>query len=436
MLRKLKHKLIGICIISTTLITTVITLIALSFAEQQLNTQSQLTLANNLLSIIEHLQNQVFSYSWLAQMETNNKMVIHISNSSTSLSFPGSYIIDSERNELITLAETTAKEYTSPSLIHSSNDFYRSPNTNFNMYTNKKHYLCLITTTTLKDTNYQILLIEDMVDYDQQILQMRSFFVSLIILGSIVLGAFSFWFVAQAIKPVELSHKEQTEFVASASHELRSPLAVIRTSIDELIEDKSTQDNRFVHIIDKECNQLTRLVNDLLFLARTDSAHWQITTHPVEPDTLLLDIYDSLFPLVQNQQHSIELILPDTKQQPLCIDAERITQAISILVQNALSYTPVNTCIILSLENIKNYIRISIIDHGPGISDTAKAHIFKRFYRVDPARHETQHYGLGLSIAYEIIKLHQGKLSVSDTPGGGATFTILLPSKSFLGPQA
>lgn len=427
MLLKLKHKLTAICIISTTTIITIITLIALSFSEKQINLRTEIALENNLLNIFEHLQNQVLSYSWLAQMEVHNTMIIDISTNSNSLSFPGSYIINDKRQTLITLAKTTHTNIYRFNPSKSYDDSYSKRPSMKNLYSNGEHYLSVIASATYNNTYYQIILIQDMKDNDHQIFLMRIFFIFLIILGSILLGFFSFWFVGKAIKPIAISQKEQTDFVAAASHELRSPLAVIRTSTDELIEDDRIEDKHFIHIISRECSQLTRLVNDLLFLSRTDSSHWQVICQPIEIDTLLLDIYDSFLPIAHSRKYILDLQLPDTKQPAILIDAERITQTISILLNNAFTYTPPSSQILISLENIKGYIKISISDNGPGIPDAVKPYIFKRFYRADSSRHASQHYGLGLSVAYEIIKLHHGHISVQDTPGGGATFVILLP---------
>ena len=118
----------------------------------------------------------------------------------------------------------------------------------------------------------------------------------------------------------------------------------------------------------------------------------------------LLDAYDSFLSLVSQKEHSLDIELPDEKQPKVMIDLERITQVLSILINNVLAYTPVHTKIILSLVNTKYYAIISVADNGPGISHHGKNHIFKRFYRGDSSRHASEHHRLGLSIAYEIMK--------------------------------
>lgn len=428
MLLKLKHKLIAICIISTTLIVSLLITLALNFSERQLSARNDLILKNNLLTIVDHLQDQVFSYVWLAQMESTNHMIIDISTHSVPISFPGSYITDSTRHELIALSKAIAQNKLHYDEAIPVSDVSTASLTIFPIKYKKGHYSSLITSFKFQDTTYQVLLIHDLAQSDQQIIKIRCFFIGLTLVGIGLLGLFSSWFVKKAIKPIEISQKEQTDFVAAASHELRSPLAVIYTLSDDIIREKRPLDIHFVQMIMRECSQLTRLVNDLLFLARSDSGYWQIITKPIELDTLLLDIYDSFLSVAENHHHSLDITLPNTKQSPTSIDSERITQAISVLINNAISHTPSSTQITLSLENIKGYSKISVIDNGPGIPDDIKPHIFKRFYRADQSRHDSKHYGLGLNVAFEIAKLHHGKLSVEDTPGGGTTFVLLLPN--------
>lgn len=425
MLQKLKRKLTLICIIGTTTIITIITLIALYFSETQLRIRNQYALENNLLNIIEHIQDNTLSYSWLAMEESNNDFVLHISTASDALSFPGSYLTGAKREELLQLVHQKALEL-SPS---SGKFIFTSEHTplTFSLKANAIHYEVIIDSIYCNNVNYQITLIQDMTRVDHQILFMRSIFILLILLGSTLLGFFSYWFVGKAIKPIALSQKEQTDFVSAASHELRSPLAVIRTSTDELLDNPIIQDNKHIHIISNECNQLTKLVSDLLFLSATDSKHLHIHLEPIEMDTLLIDIYDSFLSLVQNQEHFLDLELPSAKQPEILVDRERMIQTLSILLNNALTYTPCHTTITLLLENTPTSVIVKLIDHGPGIPDASKVHIFKRFYRLDTSRHTSDHYGLGLSIAYEIIKHHHGHLTIEDTPGGGATFVIQLP---------
>lgn len=102
-------------------------------------------------------------------------------------------------------------------------------------------------------------------------------------------------------------------------------------------------------------------------------------------------------------------------------------QVITILLDNAISYTPAGGTVILKCSETAKAYCIEVVDNGIGIDDTAKKRIFDRFYRADDSRTSKAHFGLGLSIAKEIVELHYGTILVSDTKGGGATFRVTLP---------
>lgn len=172
---------------------------------------------------------------------------------------------------------------------------------------------------------------------------------------------------------------------------------------------------------------MSLLINDMLSLSNADNHSWKM--HPVfcELDTLLLDTYEKYEPLMQDHHMKFFIELPEEEIPPCPCDPERISQVLGILLDNAISYVPANGKIVLSLSQTETHFLIRVKDNGPGIPDSAKTSVFRRFYRADSARNNRQHFGLGLCIAYEIISLHKGTISVLDTPGGGSTFQISLP---------
>ena len=226
---------------------------------------------------------------------------------------------------------------------------------------------------------------------------------------------------------LEKSRQEQTEFIAAASHELRSPLAVILSGISAMKKADSKEQGHFLSVIEKEGTRMSLLINDMLSLSNADNHSWKM--HPVfcELDTLLLDTYEKYEPLMQDHHMKFFIELPEEEIPPCPCDPERISQVLGILLDNAISYVPENGKIILSLSQTETHFLIRVKDNGPGIPDSAKTSVFRRFYRADSARNNRQHFGLGLCIAYEIISLHKGTISVLDTPGGGSTFQISLP---------
>lgn len=229
------------------------------------------------------------------------------------------------------------------------------------------------------------------------------------------------------ILPLEESHRKQTEFIAAASHELRSPLAVILSGISALQTASPEDRPRFLSALHDEGTRMSRLVNDMLSLANADNQSWSIFPAPCELDTLVLDTYEKYEALMEQKHLRFSIGLPDTILAPCTCDASRISQVLCILLDNAISYVPENGKIRLSLTETDSSFRISVQDNGPGIPDEKKKSVFERFYRADSARNDKQHFGLGLCISHEIITLHKGDISVSDTPGGGAVFTVSLP---------
>lgn len=175
-----------------------------------------------------------------------------------------------------------------------------------------------------------------------------------------------------------------------------------------------------------EGKRMSRLIDDMLTLSGTDSSHFTIHKTTVELDTLLLSAYEKFEPLAIKKCISLRITLPDQLIPPCSCDKERIEQVLSILLDNALSYTPSGGKICLSLQTSSDKLILRVADHGIGIPDSEKKAVFERFYRCDKSHKDKNHFGLGLCIAQEIIHMHRGKLWVEDTPGGGATFVVVL----------
>ena len=142
----------------------------------------------------------------------------------------------------------------------------------------------------------------------------------------------------------------------------------------------------------------------------------------------IVDRYLSSKTVAAQKGMQLRIELPDTALPPYVCDGERIAQVLSILLDNAMSYTPQGGHILLSLSKEGNRWMLRVQDNGPGIPQEARAQIFERFYRAEKSRKDKEHFGLGLCIAQEIVRLHRGRLYLDDTPGGGATFVVSLPA--------
>ena len=241
--------------------------------------------------------------------------------------------------------------------------------------------------------------------------------------------------IKRAFEPTEKILKGQKEFVAAASHELKSPLAVIMTSAEKL-QDTISQDEPQIQAglqtIDSECMRMSRLVRDMLLLASSDADKWTIQKSEVNLDTLLISLYEAYEPVCMKEKLCLNLDLNQTSFPKLFTDRERLFQILSVFMDNAIYYSPagasIDICTSLSLREVT----ISIVDHGCGVAEKDKPYIFDRFYCADKSRSDKTHFGLGLSIALELSKMLEGTVGFTDTTGGGATFYITLPITKIL----
>lgn len=259
-----------------------------------------------------------------------------------------------------------------------------------------------------------------------QIFHQRILWGGLLLIAVLALVVFSWFFTGKMLRPLEENRKRQTQFIASASHELRSPLAVILSSV-QAIEADTGECRRFLSTIKSEGTRMSRLIGDMLALANADNKSWSIMKSPCELDTLLLETYEKYEPLLREKGISMNVELPDESLSPCRCDGGRISQVLGILLDNGASYVPAGGKIRLGVEEKEKYFRIYVEDNGPGISDENKEAVFQRFYRADSSRKDKQHLGLGLCIAKEIVTLHHGSIRIEDTKGGGTTFVVRLP---------
>lgn len=232
----------------------------------------------------------------------------------------------------------------------------------------------------------------------------------------------------KAFTPTERVLKSQKDFVATASHELKSPLAVMIANTDVLLENKSLDETarQAAGTIEAECMRLSRLVKDMLLLSSSDARAWSLHESDVDMDTLLITLYETYEQTCMKNGIELKLELSEDSYPPLRTDKDRLFQILCIFMDNAIQHSENNPLIEIQAASSGNQISFSIADHGQGISDEEKKWIFGRFYSGDKSHTNKTNFGLGLSIAEELAKMLKGRIQVSDTPGGGATFTILL----------
>jgi heavy metal sensor kinase len=227
------------------------------------------------------------------------------------------------------------------------------------------------------------------------------------------------------IAKVEASLEEQRRFLADTSHELRSPLTVIRANLGFLWRETDPETRaECLHEAEDEAARMSRLVNDLLLLGQVEAGEL-LQRAPVAVDQLLSEVAEQV--RVQSDQRRVELL--PAEPTVILADRDRLKQLLWNLVENAVRYTPAGGLIRLGMARDADWIELSVSDNGPGIAPEHLNRLFDRFYRVDRARSRaTGGAGLGLAIVKHIAQAHGGSVSVESAVGQGSTFRVRLPA--------
>lgn len=249
-------------------------------------------------------------------------------------------------------------------------------------------------------------------------------------ISGLVLAFFGSLFMTnRALIPIKESWKRQKDFVADASHELRTPLTVIETTLDILFSRRHQSIEsqiKWLENIQTENKRMTKLVSDLLLLARADSEQGILEKKIFSLHSALIEAYIPFESIALQKGISLEPF--EGPSVEFCGDELRIKQLVVILIDNALKHTPSGGNVRMILRDIGSSIEIVVSDTGEGIEKEHIDKIFQRFYRVDKARSRKEgSVGLGLSIAQWIIKEHNGSVKVDSDKGTGTTFSIILP---------
>lgn len=254
-------------------------------------------------------------------------------------------------------------------------------------------------------------------------------------LGGIMALVFSdlggMWLTQQALKPIKQNFQRLKQFTADASHELRSPLTAINSAIEVMQshpERIHPRDTKKLVAIASATNQLIRLAEDLLFLARSDAA---VTPLPLRQTSLPLDeVLQDLVDLLEPQARVKEITFTSRFLAGISVngDAAQLTRLFSNLLENALKYTAAGGSVVLSMARSNRFAVVLVEDTGVGIAPEDLPFIFQRFWRTDQARsRQLEGSGLGLAIAQAIAQQHGGKITVSSQVGIGSCFRVHLP---------
>ncbi len=224
------------------------------------------------------------------------------------------------------------------------------------------------------------------------------------------------------------------DFVANASHELRTPLAIINGYLENLIDDDLVSEpemaRRFLSIMRKHADRISRIVEDMLVISRLESGEASaLKVEPFRFRSCINDILERLESVVRNQHAEINVVMP---APDLILEGDRFywTQVLFNLVENALKQNPYHGLRVeIGCESIGENLRIWVSDNGVGIPSADLPHIFRRFFRVEKhhSQQEIKGTGLGLSIVKRAVEAHGGGISVTSVPGNETKFLISVP---------
>lgn len=429
MFKKVHFRLTMLCAGITVCILCLFTGMYLYIAEKTLTENHDLSFTHDMDSLCSSLEQQsVLTFQYLMNLEQNGNYLIYLWDNESPFYF-NSLEHHKEKEALAESALETYKEYMEDAQADNVHLEFRMTDNGEEYDVSVAHVLtgqpsAAQNLTEEKSRGLTLLLLSSRTSFLNQLAGQRMQFLLLSVSGSLLLVFFAWFFTGILLKPIQENQRRQLQFVSDASHELRTPLTVIRSC-------NQIRPPHYQETIEKECAHMGRLVEDMLTLTGLESRTRLLKKEWLEPDTLLLNLFEQLEPLAKEKEISFLASLPET---PLCrffADGDKVNQVLMILIQNAFSYTPAGGQVILKIRDSKTAakkgILFQVIDNGNGIPDEKKKLIFQRFYRAESSHSSREHYGLGLCIAKEIMTAHRGQITVSDTPGGGSTFSCFFP---------
>ncbi len=247
-----------------------------------------------------------------------------------------------------------------------------------------------------------------------------------ILLAALVCLFLLSWFLSGVVaKPIGRAYRQQLEFTAAASHDLRTPTAIIKSSAQIILQNPETATANAEKVV-RECDRLAHLLEDMLMLSAGEAGLLTIEMGEVNPETELIRLYEQFTPLVERSGLELNLDFPDASLPTVRGDKNRVYQILSAFIENALEYGKESGIIEMTAEQSGRYVLLKVRDHGPGIPDGQKHLVFNQFHQADKSRSNKEHFGLGLSIAQKLAMAQHASVWVEDTPGGGATFVLKL----------
>ncbi|MDK2807388.1 MAG: hypothetical protein PWP24_118 [Clostridiales bacterium] len=427
MLAQLKKQLIRIYSCTTGVIVTLVVILTFFVSRNQDQMARLESFQNNFSTVSGKLKTEnVISNEWVASLEDKNHIILLMSENGVPLQLMRANEIEKRRAALfLRLEELSKKDGVDTALPPVSVEEKQSRVYRFEQGYSEFYGQVLAFST--QNGYRSLMLIQEFPGARAEKYGKLIVFFFIDLFGILLLYATSVWFVGRAMKPVEEGKRSQDDFVAAASHELRSPLSVILANLSLL---KSERANKLdiLACLERETKRMSRLIEDLLLLSYTDAGKWKLEMETVEVENLLIEVYEAYLLVCKQKTVKLNIDLGEEELGIIKGDKYRLKQILSILIENALRFSPEEGEITLRgirQNTKKSKIMIEVEDHGCGILENDKERVFERFYQVDAARSDKEHFGLGLSIAKQLTELLGGEIGCKDTPFKGATFFLL-----------
>ncbi len=244
----------------------------------------------------------------------------------------------------------------------------------------------------------------------------------------------SYFLATLVLRPIEKSTQLQRQFVANASHELKTPLAIIKTEMEVFLRSKNYfQNNREILLRRRqsvrsnleEVDRINRIIEDLLMLTRIDTHYEKFKYSKVNLNALMSHVARRMAQIANTKR--VKISIHGREPTFISADAEKLHEAFSNILKNAIIYSNIKGSVHITVSKAGNKAQVTFIDNGVGISKKDLSHIFERFFRSAKSSSEVSGSGLGLFIAKWIISNHAGDIKVTSTPNKGTTVNVLLP---------
>jgi signal transduction histidine kinase len=255
----------------------------------------------------------------------------------------------------------------------------------------------------------------------------------------VVLCLAALWIsLRQASEEIQLA-ESKSAFLANVSHELKTPLSLIRMAGETLEMGRVQSDEerrRFLHMISRECRRLTHMINHVLDFAMIEAGKKEFRFHPVDLARVVRETIEVFEPQLQERQFEVRVDVPPDLPA-VEADAEAVTRCLMNLLDNAVKYSKDRRLIEVTArvrppgtDGDRGEARLAVTDHGVGLAAHDRDRIFEKFFRVEQGLvHDVKGSGLGLSLVRQIAEAHGGHVEVESSPGQGSTFTLVLPAR-------